>query len=366
MKAFLSSTYVDLAEHRRAAADAIARLGHQAGGMEVFGARPEDPSQACIGEIDDCDLFVGIYAHRYGYIPPGSTVSITEIEFDRARENRKPVFCFFVDEDHPWPPRLCDDEPGKSQLRALKNKIGQTVVRDTFTTPTDLAYRLGASLGRYLSAGDRINGQGGLRASADTSPAEFFGRIMSEITALRLELQGQKELLAKVNRMDGLLRPSDLTADLAALIDATLPSDLAGCWRDTQSGSTLYAGYVGTDLFVPYSYSDDTRMTGVFFDFQQRSKDVLFARFKWVTSPIQGFAYIQRTGPDAISGGWWYAQDLPIEALQDLKKLSPRLPRMNDLNLIRLRQAPGSPQWAIDFFARSPSNASVRRLLWGA
>ena len=121
-----------------------------------------------------------------------------------------------------------------------------------------------------------------------------------------------------------------------------------------------------TDLLVPYSYSESRQLTGVFFDFQQRSKDVLIARFKWVQSPIQGFAYIQRTDLDAASGGWWYAQDVLMEALQDLRKLSPHLPRMNDLNLIRLRRPSRSPQWAIDFFARSPSNASLRRLLWDA
>jgi hypothetical protein len=39
MKVFLSSTYVDLMEHRRQAAEVLERLGQQAGRMEVFGAR---------------------------------------------------------------------------------------------------------------------------------------------------------------------------------------------------------------------------------------------------------------------------------------------------------------------------------------
>ena len=97
MKTFLSSTYVDLVEHRKAAGEALERLGQQAGRMEVFGARPEEPIDACLNEIDECDLFVGIYAYRYGYIPEGSDVSITEAEFDHAKRHNKPVFCFLID-----------------------------------------------------------------------------------------------------------------------------------------------------------------------------------------------------------------------------------------------------------------------------
>jgi hypothetical protein len=154
MKTFLSSTYVDLANHRKAAAEAVERLGHQVGHMEVFGARPEEPSDVCLSEIDECDLFVGIYAHRYGYVPDGSHLSITESEFDHARKNNKPAFCFLVDEDHPWPPKMIEKEPGRSKLSNFKAKIGSRLARDTFTTPDDLAYKVAAALGRYLSTLD--------------------------------------------------------------------------------------------------------------------------------------------------------------------------------------------------------------------
>jgi hypothetical protein len=104
-----------LIEHRRYAADAIERLGQQTSRMEVFGARPEEPLEACIQEIDQSDLFVGIYAHRYGYIPEGSDVSITESEFQYAKRKEKALLCFIVDEDHPWPPPMIDGDPGQTK-----------------------------------------------------------------------------------------------------------------------------------------------------------------------------------------------------------------------------------------------------------
>ena len=152
MKTFLSSTYVDLIEYRRAAKDALERLGAQVGRMEVFGARPEEPLEACLAEIEACDLFIGIYAYRYGHIPVDSEISITEAELRHAEEHSKPIFCFLVDEGYPWLPKMIEGEPGKTKLTELKNTISSTIVKDTFTTPDNLASKVGTSVGRYLSS----------------------------------------------------------------------------------------------------------------------------------------------------------------------------------------------------------------------
>jgi hypothetical protein len=151
MRVFLSSTYADLIEHRRCVTDAIERLGHQTGRMEVFGARPEEPSEACVREIDQCDLFVGIYAHRYGYVPQGSEVSITELEFQYAKDKAKPIFCFLVNEDYPWPPRMIEIEPGRTKLSRFKDAFQTKFVRETFTTPEDLAVKVATSVGRFIA-----------------------------------------------------------------------------------------------------------------------------------------------------------------------------------------------------------------------
>lgn len=100
MKVFISSTYKDLIEHRKAAHDALEKLDVHVIWMEAFGARPEDSTTACLREVEESDLFIGIYAHRYGFIPKDSEVSITEQEFDHAQELDKPIFGFIVNEDH--------------------------------------------------------------------------------------------------------------------------------------------------------------------------------------------------------------------------------------------------------------------------
>ena len=150
MNVFVSSTALDLPNHRLAVAMALERLGLQPARMETFGARPEDPTEACLKEIEGSDIFVGIYAHRYGYVPPGSTSSITESEFDYACNLRRPTFCFFIDGEYPWPQEYMEQSRGKEKLIAFKARLEKLIVRDVFTTPDVLATRVATSIGRYL------------------------------------------------------------------------------------------------------------------------------------------------------------------------------------------------------------------------
>jgi CheY-like chemotaxis protein len=149
MRVFLSSTYEDLVNYRTMAASAIERLGQQGVRMEVFGARPMQATVACLSEIDECDAMVGIYAHRYGFIPAGSDISILEQEFDHAICT-KTVLCFVIDENYPWLPRHIEGEPGRSRMVALKRKIAERLVIETFTTADDLAFKIATSLGHYI------------------------------------------------------------------------------------------------------------------------------------------------------------------------------------------------------------------------
>ena len=156
-KVFISSTYIDLIKYREKASEAIERLGQHGIRMEVFGSRPEEPVNACLKEIEECDLFLGIYAHRYGCIPKGCYVSITEQEFNHALKYNKPVFCYLLNDEYPWIPKYIDEEPNKSKLVKFKNSISSGVVRDTFTNPDDLAYKIASSFGRYLSIEKKDN-----------------------------------------------------------------------------------------------------------------------------------------------------------------------------------------------------------------
>ncbi len=50
--------------------------------------------------MQDCDLYVGIIGLRYGFVPPGQTKSITELEFDAASAAGLDCYLFLKDADH--------------------------------------------------------------------------------------------------------------------------------------------------------------------------------------------------------------------------------------------------------------------------
>jgi len=56
----VSSTFTDPESHRKAATEALERLGSQVDRMEVFSARPDDATHASLKDLEECELFVGI------------------------------------------------------------------------------------------------------------------------------------------------------------------------------------------------------------------------------------------------------------------------------------------------------------------
>jgi hypothetical protein len=151
MRVFLSSTINDLDSYRKAIIQALERLGGEKLRMEVLGARADDATQASLKALEESDLFVGIYAHRYGYIPTGSTTSITEQEYDYAMKLKKPMFCFIINDDYPWPPDMIEGEPGRHMLLEFKAKMRATMVTDSFTAPEDLSLKVATAIGSYMT-----------------------------------------------------------------------------------------------------------------------------------------------------------------------------------------------------------------------
>ena len=144
MKVFISSTYKDLIDYRAAAIRAVEGTSYQASKMEVFGARNEEPLVTSLKEVEGSDIFIGIYAHRYGHVPDKSDISITEMEYVHAKKLGKRIYCFVVDEENlPWLPKFIEDEPGKSKLKDFKKRIQKNHTCAFFTSPEDLGMNRG-------------------------------------------------------------------------------------------------------------------------------------------------------------------------------------------------------------------------------
>lgn len=183
MKVFISSTYKDLIDYRAAAIRAVEGTNYQASKMEVFGARPDEPLDACLKEVEESDFFLGIYAHRYGYIPAGSEISITEMEYVHARKLGKTIYCFVIDEENqPWLPKFMEGEPGASKLKDFKRRIQTDHVCAFFTSAEDLGMKVANALSHYAANHHEPDSQAPIyqspKPTGNTLPQEtyFVGR----------------------------------------------------------------------------------------------------------------------------------------------------------------------------------------------
>ena len=77
--------------------------------MEEFAPERPPPVEVCRREVEACDVFLLLLAHRYGARPPGDERSYTELEYEWAIARAGlPVIAFIVDPELDWRPAEID------------------------------------------------------------------------------------------------------------------------------------------------------------------------------------------------------------------------------------------------------------------
>ena len=147
---YLSSTLEDLREFRTAALEALRRAGYLAKDSYVASAEPT--LQQCLDDVAKCEIYVGVFAGRYGWRPNGpDTPSITELEYREAVRKGKRRFIFIVPQDQ-WKASHSDavkgDFDSARQLNALLKELqdGKDHTCALIDSPTDLALKLTQAL----------------------------------------------------------------------------------------------------------------------------------------------------------------------------------------------------------------------------
>jgi hypothetical protein len=82
---FPSSTSRDLPEYRAAVLEACRALNLGVATMEDFAATGLGATRGSLDQLDRCDVYLGVFAHRYGYVEPGYPHSVTEAEYEHAK-----------------------------------------------------------------------------------------------------------------------------------------------------------------------------------------------------------------------------------------------------------------------------------------
>ncbi len=142
----ISSTALDLPEHRREVMAACLSLDCVPKMMEHLPAVDADAIQASLALVDQADIYIGVFAYRYGYIPEDHAISITEMELRRAEERHLPCLIFLIHEDHPVTGKDFETGIGAEKLESLKARLGSDRVAAFFRSPADLRAKVLQSL----------------------------------------------------------------------------------------------------------------------------------------------------------------------------------------------------------------------------
>ena len=151
---FISSTYRDLVEERRAVVDTILGLGHFPAGMELFPASDAKAWDVITRIIDNSDYYVLIVGGRYGSMDRSRT-SYTQREYEYALAHGIPVLAFLLEE--PIPPERSESRKGaKKKLASFRRRLKINHTCSHWFNISDLRPKVTASLTTAINDIPRI------------------------------------------------------------------------------------------------------------------------------------------------------------------------------------------------------------------
>lgn len=158
-KVFLSSTYTEMAEYRKAAREAIEDRGHDCVCEEKFTAADREVNAYCTQKVRECELFVLILGQLYGSAPAPDAMSYTEGEFEAALQPPALTRLVFLASPQARTniaqvlPQLAAanidiNRQYKEQAR-FADRARKGVLFKPFNSPADLKYWVGFSLDQW-------------------------------------------------------------------------------------------------------------------------------------------------------------------------------------------------------------------------
>jgi O-acetyl-ADP-ribose deacetylase (regulator of RNase III) len=153
---YISSTFEDLKDYRQHVCRQLRRAGHDVVAMEDYVAQDERPLTNCLNDISGCDLYIGIFAWRYGYVPKDNNpkyLSITELEYRHAVNEVKECLVFLLDDSVAWPPALQDSHTrdGRSGelVMQLREELSRNLQVGYFNNPDHLASLVSVAVAKW-------------------------------------------------------------------------------------------------------------------------------------------------------------------------------------------------------------------------
>ncbi|HET6892690.1 MAG TPA: DUF4062 domain-containing protein, partial [Pyrinomonadaceae bacterium] len=139
IRVMISSTARDLPKHREKVMEACMGLVMlYPDMMEHLTAMDANALEASLEMVDRADIYIGVIGFRYGYVPDGQTISVTEAEYNRAVDREIPRLIFLMSDKHPVMPADVETGEGAEKLTKFRERLKKDRVAGFFNSPDEL------------------------------------------------------------------------------------------------------------------------------------------------------------------------------------------------------------------------------------
>lgn len=142
-------------DYREVVYRTLRQMKHDVVAMEDYVAADERPLARCLTDVEASDIYVGIFAWRYGYAPPTDNpdqLSITELEYRHAVKRGKTCLLFLLDPKAHWPKVEIDHGEAQTRIHGLRRELEKDRLVAYFKNPDELATRVSVAVGQWERA----------------------------------------------------------------------------------------------------------------------------------------------------------------------------------------------------------------------
>lgn len=190
---FVSSTYEDLQEERKAVIEALLQMNCFPVGMEYFNAADDSQWDVITSLIDECDYYVLIVAGRYGSVEESTGKSYTQKEYEYAVKKGVPTISFIYKDINLLPNGKVENEPDSlKKLEDFKKEISKKLWQ-SWDNKDSLASAVVLSLNKLIKSRPRTGWVRYVSLSAEAN---------KQILALKEENEALKAKLKQVEDED--------------------------------------------------------------------------------------------------------------------------------------------------------------------
>lgn len=247
LQVFVSSTYEDLKIDRQSAVSAILKAGHIPAGMELFTAGDKSQMDTIRRWIDESDIYMLILGGRYGSVEPTTEVSYTELEYDYALEQEKPLFAVVINEDalevrvKEHGTHLMEKENPR-QLATFREKVLSNI-SSFFSDEKDIRLCVYESLSDFSSNRDLKGWVSSEEIVNSQSLLDEVTRLNQENDELKQKLENAEKKISKPPRQKKSNEQFDELVKVLEATEVNIPAKLTS--GDEEKTSDLLSLFLG-------------------------------------------------------------------------------------------------------------------------